>query len=277
MTPASRASTAVLVIAIAVVALSPGLAGAAASESCPIPANQEAKAAGRTVKPPIVLSVLEPSPVPEVLNFDNGREPKEFPVVLMASRPLPRYVQADQFEIEDRRRPRRVSDTLESASLPSPSFSHMRISRNRKRISFTTCFNATGGAPGTYTNQITVSGPNGVSEASIGVTANLKSLSRFIWLGILAALAAFFLLLLKAATENRERNEGLGNAIGSRFKRLDFWVPTLIGLVTAAAAMLSLYAKDPAWGADLWESLTTLVGATLAATGVGSLITTFTR
>jgi hypothetical protein len=108
------------------------------------------------------------------------------------------------------------------------------------------------------------------------VTANLKSLCRFILVGVLSLIAAFLLLLAKDANDNKGTGSWLG-AIPGRLGKGSFWGPTIVGLVAAVLAMLPLYAKNPAWGADLWESLATLGGAAFGATGVGSLVSSLVR
>lgn len=251
------------------------VAQGATTEECPIPANTEA-APGPVLKTPITLSVTEPDPPTEVINFDNGRGVKSFTVVLKASSPLPPSFNADQLEFSNPRALKRVSTDLESASLAFPTFSKPDIYSARERISFQTCIDAKDAPAGTYTGQISVSGPSGLTGASVGVTANLKSLGRFLLVGGASLVAAFLLLLAKEANDTKEKGSWLG-AMPAQLGQGSFWGPTIIGLIAAGLAIASIYAKNPAWGADLWESLATLGGAAFGATGVGSLASSFIK
>ena len=251
------------------------VAHGATTEECPVPANQEA-ASGPALETPITLSVVEPDPPTEVINFDNGRGVKTFTVVLKSSSPLPPSLTPDQLEFSNPRPPKRVSANLESASLAFPTFSKPHIYSCRERISFQTCIDAKGASAGTYTDQISISGPSGLTGASVGVTANLKSLERFLFVGAMSLIAAFLLLLAKEANENKGKGSWLG-AMPAQLGKGSFWGPTIFGLFAAIVAIVPIYANNPSWGADLWESLATLGGAAFGATGVGSLASSLVK
>lgn len=267
------------VTALACTFLLPTVAVAAASSECPVPANQPAAqpaVPGESIDPPITLNVVEPNPTTEVVNFGNGRGEKSFTVVLKPSRTLPGTFNANQLELNSLNRPKRVSSSLESASLPPLSFSEPRVYAGGERISFQTCVNASGAKPGSYTGQVLVAGPSGLVGTTVGVTANAKSLPKFLVITGLALLLAFGLLLVRAANEKKGKGD-LFPAIPPRLSEGNFWGPTVIGLGASLAAMISAYTKDPAWGADSWASFIALFGAAFGATGLGSFVASYLK
>lgn len=231
------------------------------NDGCTLQANKTA-VPGPQVRPKITL-VAEPST--EVVNFGGSGGTKSFDVELTASSPLPPSVTPQQIELDSPKRFRRVGATLESTSLKRPTFSVPRFIEGRKVITFRVCVDATNADAGTYAGQVVVSGPSGLTGTSIATTVNAKNESGFL-LGIFLALGAAAVLLIYKALKEQ----------GSASKRVKI-LTVAVSLVAAAAAMIAIYAKDPAWGADFWPSFFALAGAAFGAAGIGSLITTLTN
>jgi hypothetical protein len=130
----------------------------------------------------------------------------------------------------------RSGETLESAGFPDPTFTEPRISADRRGITFTVCMNADGVDAGKYVGGVAVSGPEGLGEARVGVTANLK-VNVLVWLplALLAVGIAGSAVYWKAKTDDTEIN---GN----------WWFKTVGALAVAFGALLTSYINDPAWG-----------------------------
>lgn len=100
----------------------------------------------------------------------------------------------------------RVGDQTESVLFPDPTFSDLRVSQNRKRVSVRVCLDPPSGLPaGKYVGTIRVEGPLGVESAPIAVTANAKDGGVFWWSVVASLFFAFVILLYKGATDERTR------------------------------------------------------------------------
>lgn len=245
----------------------------AQADSCPVPANKPASP-GKKFKKKITI---EPESSAELLNFGGNGGTKSFFVVLSASKPLPGGFTGKQLELDSPRRPTRVSSTFDTETLPMPRFSHPQIIEHRKKIRFRVCIDASDADAGVYTNEITVSGPPGLSSASVVATANVKVRSgAFLTFVAAVLIMAFLLLLFKAAKESKKKKKEWKKALRRTITDPTFVVSTVVALFAALFAMHELYDQDPAWGADIWSNLPALGGAAFAAAGVGSVISAFT-
>ena len=231
----------------------------ASDEPCPVKANQPA-APGAAIKPQISL---EATPATEVVNFDGNRGVKSFYAVFKASKPLPSSLTPDQIEIVVPRPPHRVGESLESASLPFPTFGTPQFIDGRREIQLLTCIDAAGASAGVYTGQVSIGGPGGLTGAAVTTTINAKSVGWF-WIGLIVGLVASAVLLIFRVTQELSDKTLLA-------KVLTVAVP----LVIAGIAMWKIYASDPSWGADPISALLALAGAAFGAVGGGSLISAF--
>jgi hypothetical protein len=253
----ARRTVPVLVSAILVALFLPSMA--LAKDECTLQANQGA-ASGPAPDPEISL---EASPATEVINFGGSRDTKSFHAVFKASDPLPSSLTAEQLEITVPRPPHRVGKNLESESLDFPTFGEPKFINGRKEIQLLTCISAAGADAGTYTGQISINGPSGLNGATITTTINAKSV-LFFWLGsILGLLASAVLLTYRVRQELKDK---------SVVRQL---LSVAVPLVAAFIAMWTIYANDPAWGADRLSAVFALAGAAFGAAGGGSLITAF--
>jgi hypothetical protein len=280
---------------------------AMANNSCPRPANQPTKAGSKTPsavkregeeekRPKITL---KPEASTEVINFGGTRGTKAIDVVLLASQPLPPGFSGKQLELDSPRRFTRAGQSLDSASLRLPRFSNPQVIEHRKKVRLRICVDTTEAPAGTYSGQIYISGPPRIASTSVALTVNVKTSVRIFWLFlVLALIVAFFLLLFKAAREEREGHkarekaklEGEGKhggdpevpepswreALGHQLKDPTFIVSTLVALGAALVAMRAIYDSTPAWGTESWTNFFALFGTAFGAAGVGSLISTFT-
>jgi hypothetical protein len=224
---------------------------------CSLEANVRPKKGGGLHRP----INLTAEPAVGTLNFGTDRSTKSLYFAVKASRPLPKSLTPDQLEIAVPRPPMRVSDTLESASLELPRFSLPRIINGRKEIQFQMCVDASGIKPGTYTSQVFIGGPRRLHGTS--VTAAITAKNDVFWEGgILVLLAAGALLVVMVRQDMKDSNPLLQ-------------VTTVVGsMVAAGAAMYTVYASDPAWGADPLTGIFALGGTAFGAAGLGSFVTT---
>jgi hypothetical protein len=214
---------------------------------------------GPALSDPVVLSPDTDSEQ-RLKNFDGNRGTKVFrDIRLVSDKRLPDALNPGQINFDALIE--RAADKLESVDFPDPTFTAPRISTNRKQISFDMCLNAKGVSPGKYVGNVTVSGPDGLGEARVGITANLKA--RFlIWL-IFAAIAMLFAcaaMFFKDWTKDK-------TSIDRKW-----WFKTIGTLVVAFGALAAVYLNDPTWGAGLFASFIALVGTALAAVGGRKLI-----
>jgi hypothetical protein len=169
----------------------------------------------------------------------------------------------------------RTGNTLETAEFPDPTFSPAYISSDRRSIAFAVCLNPTGISAGKYVGSITVSGPEGLGSASIGLTVNAKDAQLFTLSGAAALIAAFLLLVLKDGAAVKPVEGGKWwDPFKVPLKNPFWWAATVITLGTAFGALETIYSNDPAWGASGFASLASLVGTATAAVGGHTILTT---
>jgi len=192
-------------------------------------------------------------------NFDAKRGTKDIKDVRINSdKRLPDSITPSQLNFESLIQ--RSEDKLESVDFPDPTFTDPRISADRKHLVFTICLNANGMDAGKYVGNVAVNGPDGLGEARVGITANLK-VNFLIWFGltIIAILFAGGALVWKARSAGTATDGG-------------WWFKTVAALVVAFGALSVAYSNDPAWGAGLFNSAIALVGTALASIGGRKLL-----
>lgn len=227
--------------------------------NCKIRVGKRARR-GHAVKPHIELEVVNQSNA--LLNFGENRNTKRDVILLKTSRRLPKSVKPGQFELDTLIPLRRIgSETEESSELKHPKYSRLHIFDHRERIGFTLCVDAKGGESGTFAGQYLLSGPAGISSATITQTAQLKATMTTFIRCLLTALfitllALFFTRILPA---------------GDRKARIGQTGAVILGLITAAVAMFVAYSETATWGADLFPSIAALVGTGFAAAGLSSI------
>ena len=214
---------------------------------------------GPALTKPVALSAAKGSQQ-RLKNFGTDRGVKQIKdVTLTADRRLPDTVRQENLAfaalIE------RAGDELESVDFPDPTFSQPHIQASRKEIKFTICLNAAGAPPGKYVGNVTLSGPEGLGAAQVGITANLKG-SWVAWgLAALAAMLIAGVLLLGKDWSNPtipiNRN---------------WWFKTIGALGVTFGALVLIYLNDPAWGAEWVRSAAALIGTAFAAIGGRKLI-----
>jgi hypothetical protein len=247
-----------------------------------------------TAPKPVKLSLTaDPTSANKVVNLGTDREPEEVTLRVNAAPRVPKgfgrrlEVVAEPFVS--------ASETGDTNSFEEPRFSHLRVSGNRKRITFEMCVDAPNDTPaGKYVSTVQVEGPPSVEAAVMTVTVNGKDGGGF-WLATgIAAFLAFCVLLYKGAGEKRalaivraqtkpageQRDEAVKTAERwlCALKRcvfdLGWWVPSIAALASAFALLLAAYTANPAWGeGGLVTNVVALTGTGLAAIGAKSVFT----
>jgi hypothetical protein len=219
----------------------------------------DVKDPGPALTEPIVLSPAKGSEQ-RLTNFGEDRGVKKVRAVrLLADKRLPGTLTAANLGFTALLE--RAGDTLESIDFSDPTFTEPRISADRRSIEFTICLSAAGLSAGKYIGNVTITGPEGLGEARVGVTANLKA-RWLIWLGsamLAIAIAGAALYLKDRTTDPAKITPG-------------WWYKTGAVLVVAFGAMLTVYLNDNAWGASVPQSLLVLIGSALASVGGRKLI-----
>jgi hypothetical protein len=221
--------------------------------------------------PPVVGAPLDRAvrltsdPASEVVNFGSGRGQQSFDVVVTVEPPLPPQVRADQIALDAPRRFQRVSDRLDSARLPPPTFTEPRITTPQgDEITFTVCLRGADVRAGRYTGQVRVGGPLGVSRGSTVVTVNVKAkIGWFVGGVAVALLAAALLLFLQEWQSDKQTRFGRG-----------FWIQSGIGLALAFGALYAVWNANPTWGDDGLTATLALIGTAVSAAGLRSFIDT---
>ena len=236
---------------------------AAASPRCTLKANERALSSP-PLDEPVTLSLQSQSD--PILNFGEDRGLKVDYVVLKAVPPLPPEVVPEHLELDSLSPMKRIGgDNLESTRLEFPRFIPPRILAHGEKVSFGICVNGAGGDPGTYTGQVEVNGPAGLSPLQLTQTAQLKAkffgLFGALYLGVLM-LASFFIW----RRVGRETNATGGKKRGAQL------TVVLISVGAAGWAMWKVYNDDPAWGADWFSSLAALGATGFAAGGIGTTV-----
>lgn len=272
----------------------PGKAG----ELCPVP-NAAGTAAGDPIKPAITLQA-DPQSSAKVVNFGADREPESVAFRINVPSVLPKDVEKRLELVADPIV--RTGETTESVSFPDPRYSALRVSGNRKRISFRVCFDPPKDLPaGKYTGQVVLEGPPGVDSADVTVTLNAKDGLGF-WIGMVATgLLAFLVLLYKGASDERATrmaaaeklpdtlDDGTPNQAKTKAKTdATRWLsaawaciwnpgwafPTLFAVGAAFGVLFAAYANNPSWGeSGFLSSVAALIGTGLAAVGARAILT----
>jgi hypothetical protein len=234
------------------------------------------------------------SPVPELTNpvtFESGspadtinlggsRDSGSTDITVGATPALPPTVTPDQITLEVPKRFRRIGEKINSRFADPPTFSTPRILQEGTLIAFSMCVDANELDAGAYVGQIIVGGPPGVQSTNVAVTVNAKNATLFVWGSILAALAAFLLLLFRSANESFNADKstsGRGLKAGRATLTtlgdlLGFWAPTVIAIGAAVVAMAQVYDGDVAWGANWISSFLALAGTAISAAGLGTFL-----
>jgi hypothetical protein len=266
-----RRPTLAIVVLIAAVTLGPADAIAAGAEATECPVKTNTAKPGAPLKNPISLVPAQQS-AQKLVNFGTSRRFKVVKhITVTANKPLPQSLASDQINFEGVLN--RTGNTLETAEFPDPTFSPAYISVNRRSISFAVCLNPAGIAAGKYVGSITVSGPEGLGSATIGLTVNAKDKQLFTVGGLIAILAAFALLVLKDAAPVKNSDNYWQDAFLVPLTNPLWWAATVVALGSAFTALETIYSNDPAWGASGFASLASLVGTATAAVGGHTILT----
>jgi hypothetical protein len=242
-------------------------------------------ATGRTLPQDIELTPA-PGSAQRNVNFGSSRTTKTVKRVTFASnKQLPDSLTPKQLSFDAVLS--RAGDTLESTDFPDPTFTEPRITPDRKSIKFTVCLNPGSTPPGKYVGSVTLSGPPGISAASLSLTINEKK-SFWYWAvrGALALAVAFALLILKDAAAYRKANATLtttpstmpnwGESLKHPLADLLWWATTVFALGAAFGTLYALYKGNAAWGSEGFSDFTAMIGATFAAVGGHTIISTLT-
>ena len=253
-------------------------------------------ATGEPIDPPIKFQA---SPQATTRNFGTDREAENAVFKLTTDSALPKGIEKRLELIPDPIL--RVGDTTESASFPEPKFSTLRVSQNRKTISFRACLDPDNDLPaGKYVGTINLEGPPGVETSTVTITANAKDGGAFRASAIVGLLLAFLLLLYKGTTDERTRlkaeaeklpDEISGTPNTNKKNALDkaerFWphvwptfidprwlIPTLFAVGSAFGVLWGIYDANPSWGeSGALTSGFAVIGAGFAAVGVKTIFT----
>ena len=252
--------TATAIVAVAGLATACSVASAA-DPNCSIRANKIAKT-GPPIEQPVTLSLEAQSD--QVLNFGQDRDIKVDYVTLKASPPLPKSVRPSQLELDSLIPMRRIgADNLDSTRLKFPRFIPPRILAHGERVSFGVCINAAEGEAGTYTGQVEVNGPVGLSPFQLTQTAQLKS-------KVIGSFGLIFVVALILSTIFVWRKIGKETSATGRKKFGAQLLVVAISLGAAGYAMWKVYNENPAWGADGFSSMAALVATAFTAGGIGT-------
>lgn len=193
-------------------------------------------------------------------NFDGGRSIKEIKDVrLVSDKRLPDTLTPAQISFDALIA--RADDKLESVDFPDPTFTEPTFTNDRRHIVFTICLSAAGVSPGKYVGSIAVSGPEGLGEGRVGITANLKA-RWYIWLVLVLvamALSGGALFFKDWTKDSSSITKG-------------WWFKTVAALVVTFGVLATAYVNDPAWGAGVFQAGIALIGTALASIGGRKLI-----
>jgi hypothetical protein len=233
------------------------VASSAEAATCPRHVNDVTNF-GPKLTGPIVLTPASGSEQ-RVTNFGSQRGTNYIKGVRINSdKPLPASIGPHQINFESLIR--RSGESLASVDFPEPTFTDPRFSADRKHFTFTICMNANGVEPGKYVGALTVSGSEGLGEASVATTANLKA-GLLLWAGLTALAMALSggALYWKAASKNTPTGRA-------------WWLKTVFALVVAFGLLAKAYDGDPAWGADTLNAFLAVVGTAFASIGGRKLL-----
>lgn len=263
-----------------------------------LPARSAGTAAATeaTIDPPVTFQA---SPLTATRNFGADRDAEDVVFKLTTEKQLEKNIEKRLELVADPIV--RVGEATESASFPEPTFSALRVSRNRKTISFRVCLNPDKDlAAGKYVGTINLEGPDGIESSTMTVTANAKNGPVFVVSLILALILAFVTLLHKGANAARARDkaeaetmpnkqdgtptpkkkkalekaDSYWSAAWASFRDFNWLFPTLFALGGAFGALWGIYVANPAWGeAGALTSGIAVIGAALAAIGARTIFT----
>jgi len=243
----------------------------------PCPRHLNDGTTGTALSSPIALTPSSSS-AQRIVNLGTSRVTKVVrELVFTADKPLPDSLTPQQLNFDAL--VSRAGDTLESTDFPDPTFSEPRISQDRQSITFDICLNPGSIPPGKYVGAVTLSGPPGLSAASVSLTVNAKVALPFYVGSAVALLAALLLLILKdaAAFRGKQANPpGWGGSFLHPLKDPVWWATTVFAVVAAFGALYAVYAGNPAWGSGGFSDIAALLGATFAAIGGQTIISTLT-
>jgi hypothetical protein len=251
-------------------------AAIAANAPCTRQVNDGATA--QVLTTPIVLSPA-PGSAQRIENFGTSRKTKTIRRLMFTTdKPLPDAVTAPQLNFDALIS--RAGDTLESTDFPDPKFTEPRISQDRQSITFNACLDPGQIPAGKYVGSITLSGPPGLSAASVALTVNAKTATWFYVGAGLALAAAFLLLVVKDAAAYRSKTSNptpnWAHSFAHPVTDPIWWVTTVIALATAFGTLWAVYSNDPAWGSGEFSDVSALIGAAFAAVGGQTIISTLT-
>ena len=198
-----------------------------------------------------------------------------------ANKQLPNSLTPQQFSFDALLS--RGGDNVESMDFPDPTFTGPTIMPDHKSVKFDICLSPGSQIPpGKYVGSVTLSGPPGLSAASVSITANLKRPVFWFWLvRALGALGlAVVLLVLKDAAAYKKKISSptwwTWKLWLHPFQDAMWLASTGVALIATFGALYSLYANDVAWGAKGFADFTAMIGATFAAVGGQTIISTIT-
>jgi hypothetical protein len=216
------------------------------------------------------------------VNFGSSRKRKIVRGVRFdANKTLPKSLTAQQLSFDALLS--RSGDKSESMDFPDPTFTGPKIMPDRKSIKFDVCLTPSSIPPGKYAGLVTLTGPPGLTGASLSLTANSKRTFQWYWLArvFIALGLAFLLLVLKDAAAYKKAKipdktwwswEPWTHPL-----RDPLWLATTaVAIGGAFGALYAVYVGDPAWGSRGFEDFAAMIGASFAAVGGHSIITTLT-
>lgn len=250
-----------LMVAAATVSILCALPATASAANCTMVANKRAVDAP-AIEPSVTLSLESQSDA--VINFGEDRGVKVNYVTIKVSPRLPDNIRSKNLELNSLLPMKRIgTDNLESTRLKFPRFIPPRILSHGERISFGICIDAADGDPGTYTGQVELNGPLGLSPLQLTQTAQLKA-------KVFGLFGIFFIIALGLAgifvwrKVGKETSATGGKKLGAQI------AVVAISLGAAGYAMWKVYNESPSWGADWFSSLAALVATGFAAGGIGT-------
>jgi hypothetical protein len=249
----------------------------AAGATGPCPRHLNDGATGTALSSPIALTPA-PSSAQQIVNFGTSRTTKVVKrFVFTADKTPPDSLDPQQLNFDAL--VSRAGDTLESTDFPAPTFSEPRISQDRQSITFDICLNPGSIPPGKYVGAVTLSGPPGLGAASVSLTVNAKVDTPFYIGSGIALLVALWLLGLKdAATRRKDAKTPLSwrSSLWHLIKDPVWWTTTGVALLAAFGTLYAVYAGNPAWGSGGFSDIAALIGASFAAIGAQTIISTLT-
>lgn len=248
--------------------------GFAATDPCPRHLDDSANAPA--LSSAIALTAA-PGSAQRIVNFGTSRATKMVKrLTFTADKPLPDSLTPDQLNFDAL--VSRAGDTLESTDFPDPTFSQPRISQDRQSVRFAVCLNPGSIPPGKYVGSVTLSGPPGLSAASLSLTVNAKTATLFYIGSVLSLIVAFLLLVLKDAAAYKKANAPRNWGHSFLHPLIDpVWgATTLVALGAAFGTLYAVYAGNPAWGSGGFSDIAALIGAGFAAVGGHTIITALT-